>query len=89
MVFALCWLTVYVDHYFWYVRPDQSHMLPTEVQFVFNWLAHANSAINPCLYVVLNGKFREELSALLLPLSSTLPKQVVSFVHENQRLQPE
>ena len=65
VVFALCWFPVYVNHYFWYVRPDQAHMLPTEVQFVFNWLAHANSAINPCLYILLNGKFRKELFALL------------------------
>ena len=65
VVFALCWFPVYVNHYFWYVRPDQAHRLPVEVQFVFSWLAHANSALNPCLYILLNEKFRKELFAIL------------------------
>ena len=61
VVFAVCWFPVYVNHYFWYVRPDQKHLLPVEVQVVFIWIAHANSAINPCLYILLNTKFRKEL----------------------------
>ena len=65
VVFALCWFPVYVNHYFWYVRPDQVHRLPVEVQLVFIWLAHANSALNPCLYILLNEKFRKELFANL------------------------
>ena len=65
VVFALCWFPVYVNHYFWYVQHDQAHRLPVEVQFVFNWLAHAKSALNPCLYILLNEKFRIEISAIL------------------------
>ena len=60
VVFAVCWFPVYVNHYFWYVRPGKVHLLPIEVQFVFAWIANANSAINPCLYILFNDKFRTE-----------------------------
>ena len=65
VVFALCWFPVYVNHYFYYVRPDQAHKLPAEAQYVFNWCAHANSALNPCLYILLSNKFRKDLLATL------------------------
>ena len=65
VVFAVCWFPVYVNHYFWYVRPDQSHKLPDSVQMLFNWIAHANSALNPCLYILLNEKFRRKFQATL------------------------
>ncbi len=65
VVFALCWFPNYVNHYFWYVRPGQADKLPLEVQFFFAWLAHANSAINPCLYILMNDNFRRELASTL------------------------
>lgn len=65
VVFALCWFPTYVNHYFWFVRPEHGHQLPLGVQFVFLWLAHANSAINPCLYILLNDSFRKELASTL------------------------
>ena len=65
VVFALCWFPTYVNHYFWFVRPEHGHQLPLGVQFVFLWLAHANSAINPCLYILLNNSFRKELASTL------------------------
>ena len=65
VVFAVCWFPVYVNHYFWYVRPDQNHKLPIRVQMLFNWIAHANSALNPCLYILLNEKFRRKFQATL------------------------
>ena len=63
VVFAVCWFPTYVNHYLWYVRPEHGHSLPLEIYFVFFWLAHANSAINPCLYVILSGNFRRELAS--------------------------
>ena len=65
LVFAICWFPNYVDHYIWFVRPELSNSLPVEVQLCFLWLAHANSAINPCLYILLNSKFRKELFATI------------------------
>ena len=65
VVFAVCWFPVYVNHYFSYVRSDQKHKLPIRVQMLFNWIAHANSALNPCLYILLNEKFRQKFQATL------------------------
>ena len=66
IVFALCWLPSYVNHYFSFIQPEQWHKLPAEVQYVFFWLAHANSAINPCLYILLNYNFRRRLVSMLV-----------------------
>ena len=74
VVFGLCWFPIYVNHYFWYVRPDQIHLLPIEVIIVFAWIAHANSAINPCLYVLLNSEFRRKIFATLVCHSERAPR---------------
>ena len=66
LVFAICWFPNYVDHYIWFVRPDLRYSIPEEAQLMFLWLAHANSAINPCLYILLNSKFRKELFATIV-----------------------
>ena len=65
VVFALCWFPTYINHYFWFVRPDLNHKLPIELSLIFAWIAHANSAINPCLYILLNSTFRQALVAIL------------------------
>ena len=65
VVFALCWFPTYVNHYFWFVRPEHMHKVSLEIYYILYWLAHANSAINPCLYVILSGSFRRELASTL------------------------
>ncbi|PFX26396.1 prolactin-releasing peptide receptor-like [Stylophora pistillata] len=70
LVFVICWFPSYVNHYIWYVRPDLSNLLPGETLFWFIWLGHANSAINPCLYILLNNKFRKELFMTMTCCSS-------------------
>ena len=67
VIFALCWFPNYVNHYFWFVRPDlyAKGFLPPEVEFFNIWIGHANSAINPCVYILLNAKFRKELLMML------------------------
>ena len=71
VVFALCWFPTYVNHFFVYIQPDQEHMLPSEVRYFFSWIAHSNSAINPCLYILLNRRFRKALFTIF-PASSCL-----------------
>ena len=88
VVFAVCWFPIHVYHYFWYVRPDQRHLLPIEVLFVFTWIAHANSAINPCLYVLLNSEFRRKIFATLV-CHSEVPLQPVPLVVRGRPLQLE
>ena len=51
---------------FLFIRPEQRHKLPAEVQYLFFWLAHANSAIHPCLYILLNYNFRKRLVSILV-----------------------
>lgn len=61
LVFVICWFPLYFNHFIWYVRPDLIGSIPSEVQLYFLWLAHANSAINPCLYILLYSNFRRDL----------------------------
>ena len=65
VVFAVCWLPNYVNHYFVYLNPQYWPKIPLVVKLGFYWLAHANSAINPCLYILLNASFRKELAVFL------------------------
>ena len=67
VVFALCWFPSYVNQYFWYVRPDlyAKGMLPGGVELFNIWIGHANSAINPCLYILMSDNFRRELASTL------------------------
>lgn len=63
VLFALCWFPTYVNHYFWFIR--QESKLPIGFEFFFLWLAHANSAINPCLYIMFNDHLRSTLISTL------------------------
>jgi len=67
VVFALCWFPSYVNHYYYFLRRDLygKGVLPLEVEFFNFWLAHANSAINPCIYILMSDKFRRELASTL------------------------
>ena len=67
VIFALCWFPNYVNHYFWFVRPDlyRKGVLPLGVELFNIWIGHANSAINPCVYILLNATFRKELVVIL------------------------
>ncbi|EDO40582.1 predicted protein, partial [Nematostella vectensis] len=54
VVFALCWLPAHIGHFMLIINDS-----PTEVLVMFGFfLGHANSAINPCLYVILHSGFR-------------------------------
>ena len=60
VVFALCWLPSYVNHYFMYFQTDDWHKIPIEVRLLMFWVSHANSAVNPILYIAFNKNFRYE-----------------------------
>ena len=58
VVFALCWLPTHVNHYFIFFQPDVWYNMPIVVAHLMFWVSHANSAINPMLYIALNRNFR-------------------------------
>lgn len=61
-VFAICWLPsqVYIVILGLFPRVHD-FQLPGYVQYLFFWLGHANSAINPWLCLTLNGTLRKAL----------------------------
>ena len=58
VVFAVCWFPAHIMHYLVYFRKDVYLTIPPEVEVLFFWFCHANSFINPCLYVLLSQGYR-------------------------------
>ena len=57
VVFAICWLPAQAIHLFWAATAFRENM-PDIVMYLGFWVAHANSAINPWLYIALSTKIR-------------------------------
>ena len=57
VVFAFCWLPAQAIHLLWAAAPYSDHP-PAIVMYLGFWVAHANSAINPWLYIALSTKIR-------------------------------
>ncbi|XP_022792954.1 gastrin/cholecystokinin type B receptor-like [Stylophora pistillata] len=55
LAFALCWLPTHVMHYLMFFKQAK---IPTLTANLLYWVSHANSAINPLLYIVFNRAFR-------------------------------
>lgn len=64
-VFALCWFPAHFYHMLLAYRLDVHKKLPHYIMTLCFALGHANSAVNPWLYMMLNEKFRIGLSATL------------------------
>ena len=71
VVFAVCWLPVHV-----YQMDDGvsivasgytrgTDWVPYVTIYICYWFSHANSAINPWLYIVLNGKMKAAFNAMI------------------------
>jgi len=56
--FALCWLPLHILHYYIYFNMETYKCFPPIFILGGFWLGHANSAVNPCLYVIFNKTFR-------------------------------
>ncbi|XP_020892440.1 neuromedin-K receptor-like, partial [Exaiptasia diaphana] len=56
--FALCWLPLHILHYYIYFNMKTYKCFPPLFILGGFWLGHANSAVNPCLYVIFNKTFR-------------------------------
>ena len=76
-VFALCWAPTHLFHYFIYFNQDILNKIPVVVMNFMLWVSHANSAINPMLYIALNKNFRYAFLDAAVALS-TCPVRAVS-----------
>ena len=76
-VFALCWAPTHLFHYFVYFNRDILNKIPLVVMNFMLWVSHANSAINPMLYIALNKNFRYAFLDATVALS-TCPVRAVS-----------
>ena len=56
-VFAVCWLPAHVMHFYVYYYYDIYKSFPPYISLVAFFISHANSAINPFLYITLNKNF--------------------------------
>lgn len=67
VTFALCWLPTHIMHLMAYFFTGTFNALLAfrHVETSFYFLSHANSAINPCLYIFLNQRFNREFKNIL------------------------
>ena len=62
--FAVCWLPVHVFHMCAAFEPHVTRNMASHWSLLIVFIAHANSALNPCLQLSLNRKFRAEFLKL-------------------------
>ena len=77
VVFALCWAPTHLFHYLVFFNQDILNKIPLVVMTFMPWVSHANSAINPMLYIALNKNFRYAFLDAAIALS-TSPVRAVS-----------
>ena len=66
VVFALCWLPAQAYHLFLGITVWEDEVPPYVMYLVF-WLGHANSAINPWLYIGLSSKIKSAFRRMVSP----------------------
>lgn len=66
MVFALSWLPLYVRMFVMFAESDRFVCgLPYDMDFLTLFFGHANSAINPFIYVIFNENYRKGFKTVL------------------------
>ena len=70
--FALCWLPPQVVHIMEVIHASTFELQPI-VNFVCFWFGHANSAVNPWLYIFLSTKINMAFTRIVSRKSSQLP----------------
>ena len=67
IVFALSWLPLYVRMFVMFVESDRYACgLPYDMDFLTLFLGHANSAVNPYIYVIFNENTEEAFELCFL-----------------------
>lgn len=71
VVFALCWLPMHVRSFLYFFKKDGFPCgLPPLLDFIGYFLGHANSALNPCIYVGFSESYRHTFKAVLIKICS-------------------
>ena len=66
IVFALSWLPLYVRMFVMFAESDRFVCgLPYDMDFLTLYLGHANSAVNPYIYVIFNENYRRGFRTVL------------------------
>ena len=63
-VFALCWLPVHVNHIISLFYTNAYDAIPAILRWLFYWLAHANAAVHPWLFIVFSENLRVEAKGI-------------------------
>ncbi|CAH3166253.1 unnamed protein product [Pocillopora meandrina] len=72
--FALCWLPPQVVHMMQIIHASKAYLhIQPIVSFVCFWFGHANSAVNPWLYIFLSTKINTAFTRIVSRKSSRLP----------------
>ena len=79
VAFAVCWFPLHTIHYYIYFENATFRCMPRFLLLLSFWLGHANSALNPVLYVIFNNTFRR---AFLQALHIESYTSVNSFVRK-------
>ena len=66
VVFALCWLPAQAYHLFLGIT-EWEYEVPPYVMYLVFWMGHANSAINPWLYIGLSSKIKSAFRTIVNP----------------------
>ena len=75
--FALCWLPPQVVHMIQIIHASKAHLhIQLIVSFVCFWFGHANSAVNPWLYIFLSTKIKTAFTRIVSRKSSRLPSSL-------------
>ena len=64
-VFALCWLPVHVCHIMSIFFLDSYDTIPFIIRGLLFWMAHANAAIHPWLFIAFSENLRRETKGIL------------------------
>lgn len=67
VVFGVCWLPLYVRMFLLFSYPARYLCgLPYHLDFITLYFGHANSAVNPYIYVIFNENFRKGFKAVIM-----------------------
>lgn len=84
VAFAVCWFPLHTIHYYIYFDAETFRCMSPIFLLLSFWLGHANSALNPVLYVIFNKTFRRAFLQALHIESYTSVNSIVKKRSDRQ-----